>query len=145
MRTTCSSEAVESLQRRQAVTTWGIVALAVFVSVGMAEWSKRSAAGEVIVDEKVLQQAMAIAAEARDSGVKGLRGEGISKFEIRNSKSENNLSDLSVSAVKPSSTAVAGRPQTRSEIGGAPSAISQLPSSIRSVSGEIQTSAGGGK
>ena len=117
MRTTCNSEAVESLQRRQSMTTWGMLALAVFVSVGMAEWSKRSAAGEVIVDEKVLQQAMAIAAER--------------KMEDRRSPQPLH--------------AVAGRPQTRSEIGGAPSTISQLPSSIRSVSGEIQTSAGGEK
>ena len=117
MRDTCSPEAVESLQRRQSMTTWGMLALAVFVSVGMAEWSKRSAAGEVIVDEKVLQQAMAIAAER--------------KMEDRRSPQPLH--------------AVAGRPQRRSEIGGAPSTISQLPSSIRSVSGEIQTSAGGEK
>lgn len=63
----------DGLIRRQKMTTWGILALAVFVSVGMAEWSKRTAAAEVIVDEKIFQQAMQIAAEARDSGVKGLR------------------------------------------------------------------------
>lgn len=84
-------------ERRQNFTTWGIVALAVLVSVGMAEWSKRSAADEVIVDEKILQQAIQIDAEARDSGVKGLRDEGSGK----------NLSDLGVSAVKPLSTAEA--------------------------------------
>ena len=107
MRTTCSSEAVESLQRRQAMTTWGMLALAVFVSVGMAEWSKRSAAGEVIVDEKVLQQAMAIAAERK---MEDRRSDlGISKFEFRNSNFGNHLSDLSVSAVKPCSTAEAQR------------------------------------
>ena len=118
MRTTChpgSENVQDSLQRRQSMTTLGIVALAVFVSVGMAEWSKRSAANEVVMDPKILEQAMAIAAER--------------KMEDRRSPQPLH--------------ALAGRPQTRSEIGGAPSTISQLPSSIRSVSGEIQTSAGG--
>ncbi|NDE17797.1 hypothetical protein EBZ80_23000 [bacterium] len=49
------------------------MALAVFVAVGMAEWSKRSAASEVIVDEKVYPEAMASAAER-----KGIRGLGVS-------------------------------------------------------------------
>ena len=102
-------------ERRQSLTTWGIVALAVFVAVGMGEWSKRSAVNEVVMDPKILKQAMAMAAER--------------KMEDRRSPQPLH--------------AVAGRPQTRSEIGGAPSTISQLPSSIRSVSGEIQTSAGG--
>ena len=66
-------ESPDSTVRRQKMTTWGIVALAVFVAVGMGEWSKRSAANEVVMDPKILEQAMAIAAEARDSGVKGLR------------------------------------------------------------------------
>jgi len=90
------------------------LALAVFVAVGMAEWSKRSAASEVVMDPKILEQAMASAAER--------------KMEDRRSPQPLQ--------------AVAGRPQTRSEIGGAPSTISQLPSSIQSVSGEIQPSAG---
>ena len=35
---------------RDSMTTWGILALAVFVSLGMAEWSKRMAAGEMVID-----------------------------------------------------------------------------------------------
>ena len=86
------------------MTTWGILGLAVFVSVGMAEWSKRTAAGETVIAPVVMEEALKIAARARDSGVKGFRGEGISNFEIRNSDFENtlsDLSDLSVSAVNP--------------------------------------------
>lgn len=64
MRTTCSSEAVESLQRRQSMTTWGILGLALFVSVGMAEWSKRQAAGETVIDPAVMEQAVKMAAAA---------------------------------------------------------------------------------
>jgi hypothetical protein len=64
MRTKCSPEAVESLQRRQSMTTWGIVALAVFVSVGMAEWSKRSAADEKVISPEVMEEALKIAAAA---------------------------------------------------------------------------------
>lgn len=45
------------LIRRQKFTTWGIVALAVFVSVGMAEWSKRTAASETVMEAEVLDQA----------------------------------------------------------------------------------------
>ena len=62
-----------SVQHREAMTTWGILALAVFVAVGMAEWSKRSAASEVVMDPKILEQAMASAAER-----KGIRGLGVS-------------------------------------------------------------------
>jgi hypothetical protein len=51
--------------RRESMTTWGLLALAVFVCMGMGEWSKRMAASEVIVDEKVLQQAIEIAAERK--------------------------------------------------------------------------------
>ena len=120
MRTTCNSEAVESLQRRQSMTTWGMLALAVLVSVGMAEWSKRQAAGETVIDPAVMEQAVKMAAAAAanvnvkvnvdESGVrKAESGKRISKFEIRNSKSENNLSDLSVSAVNYSATAEAQR------------------------------------
>jgi len=97
----------DGMIRRQKFTTWGIVALAVFVSVGMAEWSKRTAAGEVIVDEKILQQAIQIAAERK---MEDRRSEmGISDLGFRNSDSGNNLSDLSVSAVKSLSTAEAQR------------------------------------
>ena len=51
--------------RRDLMTTWGLLVLAVFVCMGMGEWSKRMAAREVIVDEKVLQQAIEIAAERK--------------------------------------------------------------------------------
>jgi hypothetical protein len=121
MRDTCSSEAVESLQRRQAMTTWGILGLAVFVSVGMAEWSKRQAAGETVIDPAVMEQAVKMAAAAAanvnvkvnvdESGVRN------SKFEIRNSKSENNLSDLSISAVNYSATAEAQRRGVQATLG----------------------------
>jgi hypothetical protein len=101
MREAYSLAAGDSLNRRQSMATWGILGLAVFVSVGMAEWSKRTAAGETVIAPVVMEEAVKIAARARDSGVKGFRGEGISNFEIRNSDFENTLSDLSVSAVNP--------------------------------------------
>ena len=42
-RNACDLGVLEDAQaRRQSFTTWGILALAVFVSVGMAEWSIRS-------------------------------------------------------------------------------------------------------
>ena len=97
----------DGLVRRQKFTTWGILALAVFVSVGMAEWSKRSAADEVIVDEKIFQQAIQIAAERK---MEDRRWEmGISDFGFRNSDAGKNLSDLGVLAVKSLSTAEAQR------------------------------------
>ena len=53
------------------MTTWGMLALAVFVSVGMAEWSKRSAMGEKVVSPQVLERALTIAAKMEDrAGVK---------------------------------------------------------------------------
>jgi len=52
------------LDRRQSLTTWGIVALAVFVAVGMAEWSKRQAAGETVIEPAVMEQAVKMAAAA---------------------------------------------------------------------------------
>jgi hypothetical protein len=91
------------------MTTWGILGLAAFVSVGMAEWSKRAAMEEKVISSAVMEEALKIAARARDSGVKGFKGEGISNFEIRNSDFENTLSDLSVSAVNYSATAEAQR------------------------------------
>lgn len=109
MREGRSLEAGDALNRRQSMTTWGILGLAVFVSVGMAEWSKRTAAGETVIAPVVMEEALKIAARARDSGVKGFKGEGISNFEIRNSDFENTLSDLSVSAVNYSATAEAQR------------------------------------
>ena len=38
----------EAVTRRQEAVTWGLLALSVFVSLGMAEWSKRSAVGEAV-------------------------------------------------------------------------------------------------
>jgi hypothetical protein len=99
----------DSSVRRQNMTTWGMLALAVFIAVGMGEWSKRQAAGETVIEPAVMAEAVKIAARARDSGVKGFKGEGISNFEIRNSDFENTLSDLSVSAVNYSATAEAQR------------------------------------
>ena len=54
----------DGLIRRQKLMTWGILALALFVSVGMAEWSKRTAAGETVIDPTVMQEAVKIAAAA---------------------------------------------------------------------------------
>ena len=79
------------------MTTWGLLALAVFVAVGMGEWSKRTAADEKVISSEVMEEALKIAA-ARDSGVKGFRGEGISKFEIRNSKIGNEAATIQTSA-----------------------------------------------
>ena len=57
----------EARERRQSLTTWGILALAVFVSVGMAEWSKRTAASETVIDPAVMEEALKIAAAAASS------------------------------------------------------------------------------
>ena len=90
----CSSEAVESLQRRQSMTTWGILALAVFVSVGMAEWSKRSAADEKVISPEVMEEALKIAAAA-GSGSRVAGGElpatSHSKRATLRSESEENI------------------------------------------------------
>lgn len=53
----------DGLIRRQNFTTLGIVALAVFVSLGMAEWSKRTAASETVMEAAVLEQALPSAAK----------------------------------------------------------------------------------
>ena len=91
--------------RRQEMTTWGILALAVFVGLGMAEWSKRSAMGEKVISPEVLERALAIAEKMEDRR----SGMGISDFGIRNPDSGKNLSDLGVSAVKSLATAEAQR------------------------------------
>ena len=75
MRNGCISEGKadligEARERRQNFTTWGILALAVFVSVGMAEWSKRTAAGETVIDPAVMDEAVKIAAAAAAVNVK---------------------------------------------------------------------------
>ena len=84
MRETCSPNAYpvgDPSGRRESMTTWGLLALAVFVCMGMGEWSKRMAASEMIVDEKVLQQAITIAAER--------------KMEDRRSQTGNHPSSIS--------------------------------------------------
>ena len=60
----------DGLIRRQKFTTWGILGLALFVSVGMAEWSKRTAAGETVIDPAVMEEAVKIAAAAAAVNVK---------------------------------------------------------------------------
>ncbi len=97
MRTTFSSEAVESLQRRQSMTTWGMLALAVFVSVGMAEWSKRSAMGEKGVSPQVLERALAIAAKMEDREVVKVNV-NVNESEKRISKSGNEAATIQTSA-----------------------------------------------
>ena len=83
------------------MTTWGIVALAVFVAVGMAEWSKRQAAGETVIDPAVMEQAVKMAAAAAanvnvkvnvdesekrpSSAANPLRGSATEGFEIKTS------------------------------------------------------------
>ena len=57
-------ESPDPTVRRQKMTTWGIVALAVFIAVGMGEWSKRQAAGETVIEPAVMEQAVKMAAAA---------------------------------------------------------------------------------
>ena len=54
----------EGVSRRQQAVTWGLLVLAVFVSLGMAEWSKRTAALETVMEAAVLEQALQSAAKA---------------------------------------------------------------------------------
>ena len=98
MRNGCISEGKadligEARERRQNFTTWGILALAVFVSVGMAEWSKRSAASETVMDPAVMEEAVKIAA-ARE----GIRGLGVSHGG--NGESEKRISKIGNEAGK---------------------------------------------
>jgi hypothetical protein len=53
----------EAVTRRQEAVTWGLLALSVFVSLGMAEWSKRTAASEMVMEAAVLEQALPSAAK----------------------------------------------------------------------------------
>ena len=98
MRTTChpgSENVQDSLQRRQSMTTWGIVALAVFVAVGMGEWSKRQAAGETVIDPVVMEQAVKMAAAAAANvNVKV----NVDESEKRISKSGNEAATIQTSA-----------------------------------------------
>ena len=66
MREACNFGSEDSLNRRHSMTTWGILALAIFLSVGMAEWSKRAAMGEKAVSPQVLERALTIAAKMED-------------------------------------------------------------------------------
>ena len=66
MREACNFESEDSLNRRHSMTTWGILALAMFFSVGMAEWSKRAAMGEKVVSPQVLERALTIAVKMED-------------------------------------------------------------------------------
>jgi uncharacterized membrane protein len=113
MRNGCISEGKadligEARERRQNFTTWGILALAVFVSVGMAEWSKRSAMGEKVVSPQVLERALAIA----------------EKMEDRRSSQPQHAGGWTTAA--------------RSEMGSFPSAISQTPTAAGSERAGLQ-------
>ena len=59
----------EAVPRHQEAVSWGLLALSVFVALGMAEWSKRTAVGETVIDPAVMEEAVKIAAAA-DSNVK---------------------------------------------------------------------------
>ena len=80
------------------MTTWGMLALAVFVSVGMAEWSKRSAADEKVISPEVMEEALQIAAAA-GSGSRVAGGE-LANLESgkRISKIGNNAATIQTSA-----------------------------------------------
>ena len=54
----------EAVTRRQEAVTWGLLAMSVFVSLGMAEWSKRTAASETVMDPAVLDQDLQSVAKA---------------------------------------------------------------------------------
>ena len=98
------------------MTTWGIVALAVFVAVGMGEWSKRQAASETVIEPAVMEQAVKMAAAAAAA----------SEVNVKVNVNEN-LSGES---------RVAG--------GGLPATSNPKPATLRSESAAtMQTSAGG--
>ena len=112
----------EAGPRRQEAVSWGLLALSVFVALGMAEWSKRTAAGETVIDPAVMEEAVKIAA-ARE----GIRGLGVSHGG--NGESEKRISDLS------GGSRVAG--------GGLPATSNPKPATARSESvATMQTSAG---
>ena len=95
MRDTCSPAAMQGLERRQSMTTWGIVALAVFVAVGMAEWSKRQAASETVIDPAVMEQAVKMAAAAAANVKVNVN---VNESEKRISKSGNEAATIQTSA-----------------------------------------------
>ena len=131
----------DGLIRRQKMTTWGSLGLALFVSVGMAEWSKNYAMGEKVVSPQVMERALAIAEKMEDR-----RSEmGISDFGNRNSDSGKNLSDLGVSAVKPAAAvAVKVNVNVNENLGGGlPATSNPKHATLRSESAAtMQTSAG---
>jgi len=98
MRETCSPNAYpvgDPSGRRESMTTWGLLALAVFVCMGMGEWSKRMAASEMIVDEKVLQQAITIAAERKMEDRAGVNVKvNVNESGVRKAESGNLISKI---------------------------------------------------
>ena len=54
----------EAVPRYQEAVSWGLLALSVFVALGMAEWSKRTAASETVIDPAVMDEAVKIAPAA---------------------------------------------------------------------------------
>lgn len=81
--------------RRESMTTWGMLVLAVFVCMGMGEWSKRMAASEVILDEKVLQQAITIAAERKMEDRAGVNVKvNVNESGVRKAESGNLISKI---------------------------------------------------
>ena len=82
----------EELAWRQSMTTWGMLALAVLVSVGMADWSKRLAAGETVIEKAVKMENRArVNVNVNESGkrpafaVNPLRGSATEGFESQTS------------------------------------------------------------
>ena len=124
-RNACDLGVLEDAQaRRQSFTTWGMLALAVFVLLGMAEWSKRSAMGEKVVSPQVLERALAIAERMEDRRL-----------------APANLPP----PIRSSRSAMDGYPAYARglEIGNHPSSISQIPSALRDDrEANLQTSAG---
>ena len=159
-RNACDLGVLEDAQaRRQSFTTWGILALAVFVSVGLAEWSKRSAMGEKVVSAQVLERALTIAEKMGDRRSSQPQHAGgwttASRSEMGISDAGKNLSDLGVSAVKPAAAAAVNVKVNVNESlgngsrvagGGLPATSNPKHATLRSESvATMQTSAGGEK
>ena len=92
-------ESPDPTVRRQKMTTWGIVALAVFVAVGMGEWSKRQAASETVIDPAVMEQAVKMAAAAAAASEVNVKvNVNVNESEKRISKSGNEAATIQTSA-----------------------------------------------
>ena len=106
MRNGCISEGKadligEARERRQNFTTWGILGLALFISVGMAEWSKRTAAGETVIDPVVMEEAVKIAAAAASNVNESLgNGSRVAGGELPNGESGKRISKIGNEAGK---------------------------------------------